>query len=840
MLKEEVTKDGREREEMLRWYEDKMPGDISKATRDVGLLAIRWMVERNIEEHQGMLKEEVTKDGREREEMLRWYEDKMPGDISKATRDVGLLAIRWMVERNIEEHQGMLKEEVTKDGREREEMLRWYEDKMPGDISKATRDVGLLAIRWMVERNIEEHQGMLKEEVTKDGREREEMLRWYEDKMPGDISKATRDVGLLAIRWMVERNIEEHQGMLKEEVTKDGREREEMLRWYEDKMPGDISKATRDVGLLAIRWMVERNIEEHQGMLKEEVTKDGREREEMLRWYEDKMPGDISKATRDVGLLAIRWMVERNIEEHQGMLKEEVTKDGREREEMLRWYEDKMPGDISKATRDVGLLAIRWMVERNIEEHQGMLKEEVTKDGREREEMLRWYEDKMPGDISKATRDVGLLAIRWMVERNIEEHQGMLKEEVTKDGREREEMLRWYEDKMPGDISKATRDVGLLAIRWMVERNIEEHQGMLKEEVTKDGREREEMLRWYEDKMPGDISKATRDVGLLAIRWMVERNIEEHQGMLKEEVTKDGREREEMLRWYEDKMPGDISKATRDVGLLAIRWMVERNIEEHQGMLKEEVTKDGREREEMLRWYEDKMPGDISKATRDVGLLAIRWMVERNIEEHQGMLKEEVTKDGREREEMLRWYEDKMPGDISKATRDVGLLAIRWMVERNIEEHQGMLKEEVTKDGREREEMLRWYEDKMPGDISKATRDVGLLAIRWMVERNIEEHQGMLKEEVTKDGREREEMLRWYEDKMPGDISKATRDVGLLAIRWMVERNIEEHQGMLKEEVTKDGREREEFSGKATARMSFQERHSGRSIWKTRGTVVGL
>ena len=32
-------------------------------------------------------------------------------------------------------------------------------------------------------------------------------------------------------------------------------------------------------------------------------------------------------------------------------------------------------------------------------------------------------------------------------------------------------------------------------------------------------REREEMLRWYEDKMPGDISKATRDVGR---RWMVD------------------------------------------------------------------------------------------------------------------------------------------------------------------------------------------------------------------------------------------------------------------------------------------------------------------------------
>ena len=40
-------------------------------------------------------------------------------------------------------------------------------------------------------------------------------------------------------------------------------------------------------------------------------------------------------------------------------------------------------------------------------------------------------------------------------------------------------------------------------------------------------REREEMLRWYEDKIPGDISRAKHEVGILGIRWMVERKIEE-------------------------------------------------------------------------------------------------------------------------------------------------------------------------------------------------------------------------------------------------------------------------------------------------------------------------
>ena len=53
--------------------------------------------------------------------------------------------------------------------------------------------------------------------------------------------------------------------------------------------------------------------------------------------------------------------------------------------------------------------------------------------------------------------------------------------------------------------------------------------------------------------------------------------------------------------------------------------------------------------------------------------------------------------------------------------------------------------------------------------------------------------------------REREEMLRWYEDRIPEDTSKAKHEVGMLGIRWMVERKIEENRGMLKEEVMKDG-----------------------------------
>ena len=53
--------------------------------------------------------------------------------------------------------------------------------------------------------------------------------------------------------------------------------------------------------------------------------------------------------------------------------------------------------------------------------------------------------------------------------------------------------------------------------------------------------------------------------------------------------------------------------------------------------------------------------------------------------------------------------------------------------------------------------------------------------------------------------REREEMLRWCEDRIPEDTSKAKHEVGILGFRWMVERKMEENQRMLKEEVMKDG-----------------------------------
>ena len=78
--------------------------------------------------------------------------------------------------------------------------------------------------------------------------------------------------------------------------------------------------------------------------------------------------------------------------------------------------------------------------------------------------------------------------------------------------------------------------------------------------------------------------------------------------------------------------------------------------------------------------------------------------------------------------------------------------------------------------------------------------------------------------------REREEMLRWYEDKMPGDISKVKREVGILGIRWMVERKIEENQGMLKEEVMKDGVKKGVFreGNSPNERLDF-----GKHAWKT-------
>ena len=79
--------------------------------------------------------------------------------------------------------------------------------------------------------------------------------------------------------------------------------------------------------------------------------------------------------------------------------------------------------------------------------------------------------------------------------------------------------------------------------------------------------------------------------------------------------------------------------------------------------------------------------------------------------------------------------------------------------------------------------------------------------------------------------REREEMLRWCEDRMPRDVSKMKREVGILGIRWMVERKIEENQGMLKEEVMKDGVKKGVFreGNSSNERLDFGK-HAGKTF----------
>ena len=75
-------------------------------------------------------------------------------------------------------------------------------------------------------------------------------------------------------------------------------------------------------------------------------------------------------------------------------------------------------------------------------------------------------------------------------------------------------------------------------------------------------------------------------------------------------------------------------------------------------------------------------------------------------------------------------------------------------------------------------------------------------------------------------------MLRWYEDKMPRDISKGKRDVEILGIRWMVKQRGEENKGVLKEEVMRDGVKKGVFrvgNSSAGFQGNMVERHSGRS-----------
>ena len=79
--------------------------------------------------------------------------------------------------------------------------------------------------------------------------------------------------------------------------------------------------------------------------------------------------------------------------------------------------------------------------------------------------------------------------------------------------------------------------------------------------------------------------------------------------------------------------------------------------------------------------------------------------------------------------------------------------------------------------------------------------------------------------------REREEMLRWYADKMPRDISKVKREVGILVIRWMVERKKKENQGMLKEEVMKHGVKKGVFrEGNSPNERLDSGKHAGKTF----------
>ena len=55
---------------------------------------------------------------------------------------------------------------------------------------------------------------------------------------------------------------------------------------------------------------------------------------------------------------------------------------------------------------------------------------------------------------------------------------------------------------------------------------------------------------------------------------------------------------------------------------------------------------------------------------------------------------------------------------------------------------------------------------------------------------------------------ERARMMEWYAGMMPRGISAARREMGVLQVRWMVARRIVENQGLMKQEVMRDGMKR--------------------------------
>ena len=51
-------------------------------------------------------------------------------------------------------------------------------------------------------------------------------------------------------------------------------------------------------------------------------------------------------------------------------------------------------------------------------------------------------------------------------------------------------------------------------------------------------------------------------------------------------------------------------------------------------------------------------------------------------------------------------------------------------------------------------------------------------------------------------------MLKFYEEKMPKEISPVRRETGVMHVRWMVERRMQENEEMVKEEAMRNGTRR--------------------------------
>ena len=51
-------------------------------------------------------------------------------------------------------------------------------------------------------------------------------------------------------------------------------------------------------------------------------------------------------------------------------------------------------------------------------------------------------------------------------------------------------------------------------------------------------------------------------------------------------------------------------------------------------------------------------------------------------------------------------------------------------------------------------------------------------------------------------------MLKLYGEPIPKDMSTARREVGVLSIKWMVEKRMEEHEEVKQEQTMGDGRRR--------------------------------